>query len=76
MREATQVVGHAEHWVLLPLPLISTAVHLQVHLIDHAQARGPDGMAKALQATIDLAGHLAIGVIEAVHDVLDRAAFR
>ena len=33
-------------------------------------------MAEALQAPVDLTRDLAVGVIEAIHDVLDRAAFR
>src|SRR5262249_13445277 len=56
LREATEVVRQAEEGVLLALALAGTALHLQVHLIDHAQARGADRMAKAFEATVDLAG--------------------
>ena len=36
VREAAQVVGQAEHRLVRPLPISSTALHLQVHLVDHA----------------------------------------
>src|SRR3546814_1885842 len=47
-----------------------------LHFVEHANAARTDGMAKALQAAVDLAGQLAIGVVEAVQYVADRAAFR
>src|SRR5882757_3532007 len=33
-------------------------------------------MTEAFQSAIDLAGHAAIGIVEAIHHVRDRAAFR
>lgn len=72
---ATEVMGHAQHWVLLALSFSGSAIHLQVHLVDHSQARGADGMSKAFQAAIDLAGHFAVGIIKTVHDVFDSGAF-
>ena len=74
LREAAEVVGEAEARLVLALALAGAALHLQVHLVDHAQARGADRMAEALQAAVDLARHLAVGIVEAVEHVLDGAA--
>src|SRR5256714_10697263 len=73
--EAAEIVGEAEHGLLLPLALAGAALHLQVHFVDHAQARSADRVAEALEAAVDLAGHLAVRVVEAVEHVLDGAAF-
>ena len=49
-------------------------LQLQIHLVDHADARSADRMAEALQAAVDLAGDLAVAVVEAVEHVLHGAA--
>src|SRR5690242_5790196 len=76
MREAAEIVGEAEDRRLLPLALAGAALHLQIELVEHAQARGADRMAEAFEAAIDLAGERAAGIEDAVHDVPDRAALR
>src|SRR5689334_15877241 len=75
LREAAEVVRQAEYGLLFALALAGAALHLQVHLVDHAQARGADGVAEALEAAVDLAGHLAVRVVETVEDVLDGTPF-
>src|SRR6188474_3036729 len=67
-RRAAEVVGHADARVL-ELAGAGAALELQVHLVEHAQARRADRMAEALQAAVDLAGDLAVGVVEAVEDI-------
>src|SRR3979490_2602643 len=74
LRKAAEVVGEAEARLVLALALAGAALHLQVHFIDHPEARGADGMTEALQAAVDLTGYLAVGVVEAVEHVLDGAA--
>jgi len=51
-------VRHADLRVL-ELAGAGTALQLQVHLVEHAQARRADRMTEALQAAVDLAGDLA-----------------
>src|SRR5262245_43577186 len=72
--KAAEVVGQAEHGLLRPLPLAGAALHLQVHFVDHPQPGGADRVAEALEATIDLAGNFAVGVIKGVEHILDGAA--
>src|SRR5436190_17116350 len=72
-RRAAEVVGHADARVF-ELAGAGAALELQVHLVEHAQARGADRMAEALQAAVDLAGDLAVGVVEAVEHVLPALA--
>src|SRR5260370_16042292 len=72
-RRAAQVVGHADARVL-QLAGAGAALELQVHLVEHAQTRGADRMAEAFQAAVDLAGDLAVGVVEAVQDVFPALA--
>src|SRR5262245_33634327 len=67
-RRAAEIVRHADLRVL-ELAGAGAALELQVHLVEHAQARGADRMAEALQAAVDLAGDRAIGVVEAVEHV-------
>src|SRR5580698_845138 len=67
-RGAAQIVGHADARVL-QLTGAGAALELQVHLVQHAQARGADRMAEAFQPAVDLAGDLAVGVVEAVQNV-------
>src|SRR5215475_45244 len=74
MREAAEIVSEAEDRLRLPLALAGAALHLQIALVEHAQARGADGMAEAFEAAIDLARHLAVGIVEAVQDVLPALA--
>jgi len=62
--KTAEVVGEAEHGLLLALALLGAALHLQVHLVNHAQPRGVDGVAEALQAAVVLAGDGAVGVVE------------
>src|SRR5215510_5678939 len=76
MREAAEIVGEAENRLLLALALAGAALHLEIKLVEHAEARGADGMAEAFEAAIDLAGKRAAGIEDAVHDVADRAALR
>src|SRR5579862_8052506 len=66
---AAQIVRHADPG-RFELARAGAALKLQVHLVEHAQARGADGMTEAFQAAVDLARQLAVGVVEAVHDVL------
>src|SRR5215472_10656257 len=75
MREPAQIVHEAAHRLLLALPRAGASLHLQIDLVDHAQARCADGMAEAFEPAIDLAWHLAVGVVEAVEHVFDGAAF-
>src|SRR5262249_20404937 len=75
LREAAEVVRQTEQGFLLALALAGTAVHLQVHFIDHAQARGANRMAKALEPAIDLARYLSARIVKAVEHILDSPAF-
>src|SRR6266581_4895670 len=53
-RCAAEIVRHADARALeLARPRL--ALDLQVHLVEHAQARGADRMAEAFQAAVDLA---------------------
>src|SRR5690242_4590731 len=72
-RRAAEIVGHADLRVL-ELARAGPALELQVHLVEHAQARGTDRMAEALEAAVDLAGDLAVGIVEAVEHVLPALA--
>src|SRR5690606_26952676 len=72
MRQAAEIVGQAERRRLLPLALAGTALHLQIELVEHAQAGGTDRMAEAFQPAVDLAGQAAVAVVETVHDVAPR----
>src|SRR5450755_402465 len=72
-RGAAQIVGHADARVL-QLTRAGAALELQVHLVEHAQARGADRMAEAFQPTVDLAGDLAVGIVEAVEHVFPALA--
>src|SRR5690348_13629048 len=74
VREAAEIVDEAAHRLLAALALAGAPLHLQIDLVDHAQARGADRVAEAFEAAIDLARHLALGIVEAVEHVLDRAA--
>ena len=68
-RHPAQVVGQAEAGVF-DLPFPGPAVKLEVHLIEHAQTRGPDGMAEAFQPPIHLGRDpAAVAVIETVQGV-------
>src|SRR5215212_8519649 len=72
-RRAAEIVGHADARILeLARPRL--ALQLQVHLVEHAQARSADRMAEALQPAVDLAGDLAVGVVEAVEHVFPALA--
>src|SRR5262249_25585909 len=73
-REAAQIVREAVAGHLLALAGAGLALHLQIDLVDHAHARCPDRVAEALEAAVDLAWHLAVGIVEAVEHVLDGAA--
>src|SRR6266853_774350 len=72
-RRAAQIVGHADARIL-QLAGAGAALELQVHLVEHAQAGGADRMAEAFQPAVDLAGDLAVGVVEAVEHVLPALA--
>src|SRR5262249_47108468 len=76
LREAPKIVGQTETRLLRALAFAGAALHLQVHLIDHAQTRGANWVAKTLEAAIDLAGDFAIRVVEPVEHIFDGAAFR
>src|SRR5262249_6339223 len=73
--KTTEIVGQTKHRLLGPLALAGAALHLKVHLVDHAQPRGADRVAEALEPAVDLTGNPAIGIIKAVEHVLDGAAF-
>src|SRR5262245_21949846 len=45
---------------------------LQVDFIQHAQTRGADGVAEALEAAVDLTGNLSLGIEESIEDVAPR----
>src|SRR5689334_11738675 len=60
-RLAAEVVGQA-HGGLAQLARTRPALQLQVHLVEHADAAGADRVAEALEATVDLAGDLAVGI--------------
>src|SRR5215467_12774020 len=72
-RRAAEIVGHADPGIL-ELARAGPALELQIHLVEHAQARGADRMAGALQPAVDLARDLAVGVVEAVEHVLPALA--
>src|SRR5258705_3951029 len=74
MGETTKVVRQAKHRLVLALALAGAAVHLQVHLIDHAQAGSADRMAETFQAAVDLAGDLPVRIVKSVEHILDGAA--
>ena len=59
MRKAAQIVRQCEARVF-QLALGGPALKLQVALIHHPQTGSADGMAEALQTTINLARHLDI----------------
>src|SRR5512136_1784510 len=68
-RYASHVVRQSDLGIL-DLPRASLALELLVHLIHHAQAAGPDGMAEALQAAVGLTRYLAVQIEEPRLDVL------
>ena len=70
MRHAAQVVGQAERCILDLSLFRNPFQKLFVHGIDHAQPGSTDGMAKAFQSAVHLAGDLAVKIVESVHDVL------
>ena len=57
------------------LAITCATLQLQIHFIQHPQSRRTNGMAKAFQATINLARHLAIAIIKAIHDIFPALAF-
>ena len=59
VRHPAQVVREAKARVG-QLPLVGSPQELQVHLIQHPQPGGADGMAEAFQPAVGLAGHLAV----------------
>src|SRR5215471_2980779 len=72
-RRAAEIVGHGDLGVL-ELAGAGAALELQVHLVEHPEARGADRMAEAFQAAVDLAGNLAVRIVEAVEHVLPAVA--
>src|SRR5262249_7203051 len=72
-RRAAEIVGHADPGIL-ELARAGPTLELQVHLVQHAQARGADRMAETLQPAVDLARDLAVGVVEAVEHVFPALA--
>ena len=42
---------------------------LQVHLIQHSQARSPNGMAETFQTAVDLTGDLAVTIEDPIHHI-------
>ena len=51
------------------------ALHLQVHLIQHADAASPYGMAEALEAAVELARRAPFGIVYPVEHIPYRLAF-
>ena len=51
------------------LSFTGQAVKLQIHLVQHSEARSTNGMAEAFQAAVDLAGYIAVMVEYPVHHI-------
>ncbi len=45
---------------ILNLPFADNTMRLQIHFIEHAESRGPDGMAETLESPVGLAGDLPV----------------
>ncbi len=74
MWKATEIVRKPDRGRLPALTVAGAALHLQIKLIDHAQAGSPDRMAKAFEAAVDLAGEGSVSIVEAVKHVIYRRA--
>src|SRR5438132_5053267 len=73
VRVAAQVLRQAAV-DLFQLALSGAAMKLLVDLVDHAQARGTDRVAEALEPAVGLDRQLAVAVEHAVEHVVDHAA--
>src|SRR5262245_47431426 len=62
--EAAEVVRQPEHGIA-ELPCAGVAPELEVHLVEHPQPGRADRVTEALEPPVDLAGHLAGGIVEA-----------
>ena len=58
------------------MPLPRSMLQLKIHFVEHAQARGADGVTEAFQPTIGLTRDPPVKVKKAIHHVSDCAASR
>src|SRR5262245_13522741 len=70
VRHAAEIVAERKAWRRRSLSRARAAEQLKVILVDHPDAGCADRMAEAFEAAVDLAGHLSVGVEEAVEHVL------
>ena len=61
-RRATQIVRQCVPYRLGALPLTCPAEQLEIVFVDHADARGADGMPEAFEPAVDLTGQFAIRI--------------
>ena len=73
MWETAEIVGHPEDRLFFSLTITGASLHLQIHLVNHPKAGGANWMAETFKTAVNLAGDLAIRVIEPVHHVIDRS---